>query len=232
MGKTARKGSVFLLQDKTYATKTWANIKGRYYYFDKNGFRRQGLFRYRNGKTYYLGKKGAMVTGWQKIRKHWYYFGKNGAMKKASWIRTKTGYAYVDAKGKRVVSSWVKVKGKKYYIDEKGVKVTKSRYIGNKAYYFDKKGVYHKDKKIKERLINPKGKMVALTFDDGSGPYTDRLLKCLKNNRAGSDFLPGWDEYRKLSGYDTADGEAGMRDRKSHLGSCKPFIFKRQFHTE
>ena len=99
-----------------------------------------------------------MVTGWQKIRKHWYYFGKNGAMKKASWIRTKTGYAYVDAKGKRVVSSWVKVKGKKYYIDEKGVKVTKSRYIGNKAYYFDKKGVYHKDKKIKERLINPKGK--------------------------------------------------------------------------
>ena len=27
----------FLLQDKTYATKTWANIKGRYYYFDKNG---------------------------------------------------------------------------------------------------------------------------------------------------------------------------------------------------
>ena len=40
------------------------------------------------------------------------YFGKNGAMKKASWIRTKTGYAYVDAKGKRVVSSWVKVKGK------------------------------------------------------------------------------------------------------------------------
>ena len=47
-----------------------------------------------------------------------------------------------------------------------------------------------------------------------------------------SDFLPGWDEYRKLSGYDTADGEAGMRDRKSHLGSCKPFIFKRQFHTE
>ena len=167
----------FLSQDKTYATKTWANIKGRYYYFDKNGFRRQGLFRYRNGKTYYLGKKGAMVTGWQKIRKHWYYFGKNGAMKKASWIRTKTGYAYVDAKGKRLVSSWVKVKGKKYYIDEKGVKVTKSRYIGNKAYYFDKKGVYHKDKKIKERLINPKGKMVALTFDDGPGPYTDRLLK-------------------------------------------------------
>ena len=37
-------------------------------------------------------------------------------MKKASWIRTKTGYAYVDAKGKRVVSSWVKVKGKKYYM--------------------------------------------------------------------------------------------------------------------
>ena len=31
--------------------------------------------------------------------------------------------------------------------------------------------------------------MVALTFDDGPGPYTDRLLKCLKNNRAAATFF-------------------------------------------
>ena len=105
-----------------------------------------------------------MATGWQKIKKNWYCFAKNGAMKKAAWVKTKDGYAYVNDKGQRVISSWVKVNGKKYYIDEKGIKVTKSRYIGKKACYFDKKGVYHKNKKIKERLINPNGKMVALTF--------------------------------------------------------------------
>lgn len=130
-----------------------------------------------------------MATGWQKIKKNWYCFAKNGAMKKAAWVKTKDGYAYVNDKGQRVISSWVKVNGKKYYIDEKGIKVTKSRYIGKKACYFDKKGVYHKNKKIKERLINPNGKMVALTFDDGPGPYTDRLLKCLKNNRAVATFF-------------------------------------------
>lgn len=179
----------FLLPDQTYATGTWANIKGKYYYFRKNGFRRRGFFQYSNGKTYYLGKNGVMVTGWQKIKKKWYYFGKNGAMKKAAWVKTKDGYAYVNAKGQRVISNWVKVNGKKYYIDEKGIKVTKSRYIGKKACYFDKQGVYHKNKKIKERLINLNGKMVALTFDDGPGPYTDRLLKCLKNNRAVATFF-------------------------------------------
>ena len=30
---------------------------------------------------------------------------------------------------------------------------------------------------------------IALTFDDGPGPYTDRLLKCLKNNRAAATFF-------------------------------------------
>ncbi len=37
--------------------------------------------------------------------------------------------------------------------------------------------------------INPKKPMVALTFDDGPGRYTDRLLNCLKKNHATATFF-------------------------------------------
>ena len=190
-GRWIKKGGKYRyrLQDKTYASNTWVKIKGKYYYFDKQGFRVQGFLKYQNGKKYYLGKNGAMVTGWQKIKKHYYYFNKKGALVTSSWIKTKGKYYYVNTKGRRVKNAWVTVDGKKYYLDEEGVKVTTSRYVGKKACYFDKNGVYHPDRKVKGRLIDPKKKMVALTFDDGPGPYTDRLLKCLKRNNAVATFF-------------------------------------------
>lgn len=36
--------------------------------------------------------------------------------------------------------------------------------------------------------IDPKKKMVALTYDDGPGRYTEDILKCLKNNQAKATF--------------------------------------------
>ena len=123
-----------------------------------------------NEKTYYFSEEGIRQYGWQEIDSKWYYFGSKSK-----------GYMYKNA--------WIKEKGKNtYYVGSDGSRCT-GWYTGKNTYYFDKKGVYHKDKKIKERLINPKGKMVALTFDDGPGPYTDRLLKCLKNNRAAATFF-------------------------------------------
>lgn len=94
----------------------------------------------------------------------------------------------------------------KEILDENGAKVTKSCYVGDKACYFDKDGVYHPKKKIKERLINPKKKMVALTFDDGPEPYTDRLLNCLKKHQAVAIFfLVG----RSIPGYKSAVKKMG-----------------------
>lgn len=190
-GKWVKKGKKYRFRrvDGTFAVNTWQKIKDKYYYFDENGIRVQGILKYQNGNTYYLDAKGAMVTGWQKIKKHEYYFKKNGAMKRSSWVKTRKKYYYVNAKGRKVKNRWIKVNGKKYYLDEDGARVTKSCYIGDKACYFDKNGVYHPGKKIKERLINPKKKMVALTFDDGPGPYTDRLLDCLKKNQSVATFF-------------------------------------------
>lgn len=190
-GKWVKSGKQYRFRQKdgTFAVSTWLKIKGKYYYFNEEGFRIQGFFNYQNGNRYYLGKDGAMVTGWQKIKKKYYYFARNGAMKRSSWVKTGGKYYYVNAKGRRLKNRWVTVEGKKYYVDEDGVKVTKSRYVGNKACYFDKNGVYHPKKKVKERLVDPKKKMVALTFDDGPGPYTDRLLNCLKKNKAAATFF-------------------------------------------
>lgn len=59
----------FLLQDKTYATKTWANIKGRYYYFNKNGFRLPGavpLSQWKNVLSWQKGSDGHRMAEDQK----------------------------------------------------------------------------------------------------------------------------------------------------------------------
>jgi len=38
-------------------------------------------------------------------------------------------------------------------------------------------------------VIDPNKKMVALTFDDGPGPYTEDIIDCLKKNRAHATFF-------------------------------------------
>ena len=51
-----------------------------------------------------------------------------------------------------------------------------------KSYYSDAVGVYT----VK---INPKKKMIALTFDDGPGPYTQAIVNCLKKYDARATFF-------------------------------------------
>lgn len=50
------------------------------------------------------------------------------------------------------------------------------------SYYSDAVGVYT----VK---INPKKKMIALTFDDGPGPYTQAIVNCLKKYDARATFF-------------------------------------------
>lgn len=180
----------FRRTDRSYVKDAWANIKGRYYYFDQEGFRTQGFFKYKNGNTYYLDENGVMAAGWRKIGTEMYCFRKNGAMKKSMWIRSKRGnFYYVNRKGRMVKNRWLTIDGKKYYVNKKGARVTHSCYIGNRLCYFDSDGVYDPDREVKERVVNPNGKMVALTFDDGPGPYTDRLLNCLERNQCVATFF-------------------------------------------
>lgn len=140
-----------------------------------------------DGKKYYVATNGAMVTGWRKIGKHIYYFRKNGVMVSSKWVKSRGEYYYLGAKG-RMRTGWLTLGNKKYYLDETGARVTGDYFIGDKGYRFNRYGVYRPGVKVKSS-INPNKPMVALTFDDGPGPYTERLLKCLKENHAVATFF-------------------------------------------
>lgn len=70
--------------------------------------------------------------------------------------------------------------------------------IDNKKYTFDENGVW--DGKSTAVKTTGSGPMVALTFDDGPGQYTERILNTLAANGAKATLLHAWNKYPKLSG--------------------------------
>lgn len=175
------------LEDGTYAKNTWVTIKGKKYLFNEKGRAQFGLVEWK-GNTYYVTKKQGRVTGWANVNGARYYFRKNGRMVKSQFI-TKKGKTYYLRKNGKMAKGWVKSAGKRYYMNKKnGVMVTGEQWVNGKWRYFGKDGVYDPDKKI-DSTVNPNKPMVALTFDDGPGPYTDRLLNTLEKYKAKATFF-------------------------------------------
>lgn len=174
----------------------YSNKKGIYtgwksgkYFFGENGVLAEGLQAIGDDYYYFKPETGAMKKGWITISGKTYYFlAETGKMAKNVWVRYRTGYRYVNEKGVLQKSKWLTLGTKQYYVDSMGIRVTGEQFIKDKWYYFDSKGVYDPDKKITTN-IDPNKKMVALTFDDGPGPYTSRLLDCLKKNGARATFF-------------------------------------------
>ena len=50
-----------------YYKNGWVKIKGKYYYFDEDGYRKTGWLTYK-GNKFYLNKSGVRVTGFQTIK--------------------------------------------------------------------------------------------------------------------------------------------------------------------
>lgn len=100
-----------------YYKNKWVKIKGKYYYFNKKGYRKTGWLTYK-GKKYYLNSKGVRVTGMKTISKKKYYFSKKGVM----------------------ITGWIKYKNNYYYADDKGIIQTGLRQINNQVYFFDSNG--------------------------------------------------------------------------------------------
>lgn len=80
---------------------------------------------------------------------------------------------------------WMKVGDATYYFDENNDYVTGEYVIGGGTYYFDENGKFDQEK----NQINPNNPMVALTFDDGPGPYTMQLLEGLERNQVKATFF-------------------------------------------
>ena len=121
-----------------YYKNKWAKIEGKYYYFNKKGYRVTGWLNYK-GKKYYLKKNGVRVTGFRTIKKQKYYFSKKGVMI-TGWLKAKGNYYYANNKG--VIQKGLKaIDNQVYYFDSDGKRVAGAHIVlGNMTYYFANNG--------------------------------------------------------------------------------------------
>ena len=100
------------------------------------------------------------VPGWQQDEKGWWYA-----------CGDETAYQ----------SGWEEIDGQRYHFDEEGYRDTGWTAIAGEGYYFDENGVLNPDA--------DSSRLLALTFDDGPGRYTGRLLDLLETTGARATFF-------------------------------------------
>lgn len=96
------------------------------------------------------------------------------------WHESEDGRWYQNADGTYYAGGFQEIDGVTYSFDENGYMQTGWVEKGVQDYYFNEDGSYDASKK------KP---MLALTYDDGPGEYTDRLLACLEENNAHATFF-------------------------------------------
>lgn len=95
------------------------------------------------------------------------------------------GKKFKKTDGNFAANEFIVSKGNKYYLNENGEKLTGEHQIGIK------KCVFAKDGKLisEESSIDPNKPMIALTFDDGPGEETGRILEVLEENNSRATFF-------------------------------------------
>lgn len=96
------------------------------------------------------------------------------------WHEDENGRWYQNADGTYYSGGFQEIDGVQYSFDENGYLQTGWVTKGVRDYYFNDDGSYNSEKK------RP---MLALTFDDGPGQYTQTLLDCLEENNARATFF-------------------------------------------
>ena len=96
------------------------------------------------------------------------------------WHEDSSGRWYQNADGTYYTNGFAEIDGVKYAFDSNGYMQTGWVTKGVNDYYFNEDGSYNTEKK------RP---LIALTFDDGPGEYTDELLDCLEANNAHATFF-------------------------------------------
>lgn len=165
----------------------WVREKGKKHFRLENGKYLKNRWILWEEKIYYLNKKGVPVSGWVVYRGRRYYLKKKVLQINTFFKAGKKTY-FAGKKGYILKSRWITEGKNKYYVNSSGRMVTGEQYIKGKWYYFKKNGKLDPKKKVKAS-VNPKKPMIALTFDDGPGPYTDTLLSCLHKYHARATFF-------------------------------------------
>ena len=122
-------------------------------------------------KAKYNEKKYIKLT-WKKVKKASYY---------KIYRKTEKG------KYKKI--------GKTRFSSYKDKKIKKDKYYTYKVVAVSKLNGFEAESKkstgckVFSSTVDPTKKMVAITFDDGPGPYTKTILKCLKKNNSRATFF-------------------------------------------
>ena len=117
----------------------WANLEGKWYFFDPEGNLKQEGWEFINGKWYYLSPvSGAMETGWLQIGNQWYYLKDSGAMA-SGWEFVDGKWYFLDQSGVMKSNTWFKVDGKWYYAYSSGALAINTTVGG---YVVDKSGAW------------------------------------------------------------------------------------------
>ena len=102
------------------------------------------------------------------------------AARSIGWHQDENGWWYQNRDGSYYQDGWQEVNGSTYYFNSNGYILTGWQTIDDKDCYFDEEGKYDETKQ------RP---MIALTFDDGPGEYTEELINCLVENNAKATFF-------------------------------------------
>lgn len=180
MGWINLDGLWYYLNDQGVLQTGWINLNNNWYYLDGNGVQVTGWFE-DNGQKYYMNEEGIRQTGWIDVNGVQYYFSPDGVMS-LGWVNDGTATYYLDADSKKA-TGWLTLGDKQYYLDSNGVLQHGWLILDGKACYFNENG------ELATPIGEANSKMVALTFDDGPGSQTDRLLKILQNNGAKATFF-------------------------------------------
>lgn len=87
--------------------------------------------------------------------------------------------------GTYAANEFITSNDKEYYFDAEGNKVTGEYKINGYTYYFSEEGVFE----VEKNKLHPAKPMVALTFDDGPGRYTEDLLTVLEEYDSRATFF-------------------------------------------
>ena len=196
--------------DGSYPSESWKQIDGIWYYFDAAGYMVTG-WRKISGVYYYFESSGAMAadkwigdyyvdasgawtetagsTGWVMRGGKWYFYNEDGSAA-TGWKKSGRDWYYLDADGS-AHTGWLSDGGDWYYMDSDGKMSVDWIWDGSAWYLMSSEGKWISDSKI-----------IYLTFDDGPGPYTQRLLDILDRNGVKATFFvtAAYPEYSYLIG--------------------------------
>lgn len=201
-------GHTYYLGENGAMATGWLDWDGNTYYFDSSGGMAVGWITV-DDKSYYMREDGAMTIGWltdggksyfmnadgSKAVSTWiesegkrYYLDEEGTLKPAGWISLDNTWFYIQSDGS-AATGWLQLGDKWYYLKNDGAMATGWITDDNgKAYFLKNNGVWDPGAK-KEAPSTGGGPMVALTFDDGPGKYTDGILSVLEQNGSKATFF-------------------------------------------